>query len=79
MFLKHTQEGDSLKFWKNVLPAYDFFVCNSFNSVGIQIAHPDFIKDFYSNEHLFTYPKDRTIIGAFERAMGKGILFREGQ
>lgn len=78
ILLRDAQEGDPLKFWKTVCANNDVMVGNAMNSVALDISHPDFIKDFYSNEHLYTYPKAKLMTVAIERALGKGIPLSEG-
>lgn len=53
-------------------------MANSFNSIVLDFSHPDFVKDFYSNEHLYTYPKIKMFTDPIVRAMGRGIPFSEG-
>ena len=48
------------------------------DSLILHFSHPDFIKDFYSSEHVYSYPKKEKLTKIFERVMGKGILFSEG-
>lgn len=45
----------------------------------ITLTHPDFIKDFYSINHINDYPKMTTITLNMKRALGSGIIFSEGE
>jgi hypothetical protein len=69
------KDGDAFKIYKTIYPQYDIILSNSFNNVVIDLTHPDFIKDFYSSEHLYVYEKVKFFTGTIVRAMGKGIPF----
>lgn len=72
------KQGDPMLFWRSTAPNTDVIVGNIFHHVSLALCHPDFIKDYYSNEHLFTFPKARMMTAATERATGKGVIFSEG-
>lgn len=72
---KDTKEGDALKVCKTIYRDYDVILTNSVHKVVMDFSHPDFIKDFYSTEHLYVYPKLAFSTAPIVRAMGKGIPF----
>jgi cytochrome P450 len=67
-----------LKINKTIYATNDIILTNFYNKVVIDLSHPDFIRDFYSNEHLYTYPKVTFFTSNLIRVMGKGIPFSEG-
>lgn len=79
IFHKDSLNGDPYKYWKTVLPAYDITVSNGMQHLFLDISNPDFLKHFYSNEHLYSYPKSTLLTGAVSRALGKGIILSEGE
>ena len=52
---------------------------NSLNKIIIDLTNPELIKDFYSTEHLFMYPKLEVSVKPIKRTMGEGIPFSEGE
>jgi len=67
-----------MKITKTIYPNCDVLLVNSFNKIVLDFTHPDFIKDFYSTEHLYDFPKLKMMSKPIERAMGSGIPFSEG-
>lgn len=73
------KEGDALKFCKTIYRDNDVILTNSLHKIVLDFSHPDFIKDFYSADHLYTYPKLKFSTEPIIRAMGRGIPFSEGE
>ena len=44
----------------------------------LDFTHPDFIKEFYSNDNIYIYPKLESLTAPIRRAMGQGVPFSEG-
>lgn len=63
---------------KTIYKDHDVILTNSVHRIVLDFCHPDFIKDFYSAENLYTYPKVKFVSAPIVRAMGKGIPFSEG-
>ena len=53
-------------------------ISNVMNTIFLDLSHPDFIKEFFSNQHLYDYPKHGTLVYAYKSAMGEGVPFSEG-
>lgn len=76
--LEDKKKGDALNVCKTIYRDHDVILGNSLSKIVMDFSHPDFIKDFYSNEHLYTFQKDKFMTEPIERAMGRGIPFSEG-
>ena len=50
-------QGDALKVYKEERCNYDAVVSNAFTRPRIELYHPDFLKDFYSVDKHYEYPK----------------------
>jgi hypothetical protein len=48
------------------------------NTPFIEICHLDFIKDFYSMDKHYDYPKLKAIISPLKMLFGPGVGFSEG-
>lgn len=72
---KGGKQGDVFKLYKEDRRDYDVIVSNSLNRPRLQFQHPDFIKDFYSVDKHYQYPKTESIVKVFSRIAGKGLFF----
>ena len=72
-------QGDALKVYKEERCNYDAVVSNAFTRPRIELYHPDFLKDFYSVDKHYEYPKSIRPIRLFTRVAGKGLVFSEGE
>lgn len=75
--LQGKKDGDPFKIFKTVYRDYDVILGNSTSKVYIDFSHPDFIKDYFKNENLYSYTKEKFVIDPVVKAMGRGILFSE--
>lgn len=49
-------------------------VTNSMNRPKLEFNHPDFIKDFYSVDKHYQYPKEQKVVNLITRASGRNQL-----
>ena len=68
---------DALENVKKHYPNYDVAILNIFNSIFIDILHPDLAQEFLSSEKLPFYKKSDLEKGAIIR-VGSGLVFSEG-
>lgn len=76
---KSAAQGDALKFYKEERATYDIIVSNSLHVPRIEINHPDFLKDYYSVDKHYMYPKEWRIVQIFSQIGGSGLPFSEGE
>ena len=70
------KEGNPFKILKQEYPKYDVVLTNLMNRPYIELCHVDFIKDFYSVDKHYDYPKIEAIMVPFKRLTGgPGIGF----
>jgi cytochrome P450 len=75
---KGKEQGDSLKLFKEERRNYDVIVSNTLTRPRLQFHHPDFIKDYFSNENHYAFPKTENVTNVYDRIAGRGITFAEG-
>lgn len=63
-----------MKVFKEVRRDYDVVVTNSMNRPKLELNHPDFIKDFYSVDKHYEYPKEQKVVNLITRASGRSHL-----
>ena len=73
------QKGDAMKFYKEIGSQYDVVVSNELNHPVVEFNHPGFIKDFYSVDKHYEYPKQKKIVNIFARLAGNGLALSEGE
>ena len=57
---------------------YDVVISNAFYKPLVEICHIDFIKDFFSVDKHYSYPKIKMISTPIARLVGGGLGFTEG-
>lgn len=68
-----------MQFYKEMGAQYDVVVSNQQFEPLLEFYHPDFIKDFFSVDKHYDYPKEEKVLNFFTRVTGKGLIFSEGQ
>lgn len=76
---KEKNHGDPFKAYREEYPNYDVIVTNILNKALIEFLHPDFIKDFYSVDKHYSYPKTTIALDFIKRISGIGLPFSEGK
>ena len=71
--IKH---GSPFKIYRQQYPKYDVVLNNMVNKPFIELCHIDFVRDFYSVDKHYDYPKIAAIGIPFKRLIGSdGIGF----
>ena len=70
---------DGMKLVKEQYSKHDVVVSNILNHVMIDLLHPDFVKEFYLSENIYTYPKVKMLVNPIIRGIGSGIIIDEGE
>lgn len=68
-----------MSFYKEIGSQYDVVVSNTLFFPYLEFHHPDFIKDYYSVDKHYQYPKQKIVVDAFSRLTGRGLPFSEGE
>jgi cytochrome P450 len=68
-----------MSFYKEIGSQYDVVVSNTLFFPYLEFHHPDFIKDYYSVDKHYQYPKEKSVVNAFSRLTGHGLPFSEGE
>ena len=71
---------DAFRLFKTQYTSHDVAVTNFMHNIFIDFLHPDFVKDFYSKENLYTFPKIFAVVYPLTRpGLGGGMTFSEGE
>ena len=54
---KDGAQGDTLRCIKKEYPNYDVIIFNLIHKVNLDLVHPELIKEYYTQESSFIYPK----------------------
>lgn len=77
---KGQEQGDALKLHKQRgREGFDVTVTNLLIKPKLEFIHPDFVKDFFSVDKHYDFPKEQKVIDIFTRAAGHGLPFSEGE
>lgn len=66
-----------MKIYKEDYCQYDILVTHLLFHPKLELINLDFIKDFYTVDKHYSYPKDR-LIQIYTRLAGEGLPFSEG-
>ena len=70
--------GDCYYLRKTESSKIDIQLHNIFDKIGINLAKPDLLKEFYSQDKVYIYQKESRPIEAIKIIFGHGIAFSEG-
>ena len=62
-----------MQYYKELAAQYDVVVSNHQFEPFLEFFHLDFIKDFYSMDKHYDYPKDEKMVNFFARVTGRGL------
>ena len=77
---KDEKEGDAFRVYKKEYSQHDVVISNIFNIIYIEFCEPGFMKDFYSKDNHFNFPKVEAMTRPIKRFLfGGSIAFSEGE
>ncbi len=72
------KKGDPHLTYKTIYPNYDIVLSNVFQKPFIELISVDFIKDFFSYDKHYDYPKVELVVKPFRRLTGQALGLTEG-
>ena len=76
--IKDSNTGDFMKLIKEKFPQKDVVIFNLINKVALDFMHPDLMKEYFSQESSYLYPKNKEFIEPIKRVISSGLVFSEG-
>lgn len=67
---KHRSEGDPYKLYRTEYPHIDIVISNVFHRPVVELCHVDFLKDYFSADKHFDFPKIHLFMNPFKRFYG---------
>ena len=76
--MKDAKTDDFMKLVKEEYPSKDIVIFNLINKVSLDIIHPELIKEYFTQESTYIYPKNQEFIEPMKRIIRSGLVFSEG-
>ena len=70
---KNTDDPDGSMIWmKREYPKYDVVVSNVLTDPLVEIINPELVRDFYSQDNVYAFPKKRAVVDPVYRLIVMG-------